>query len=744
MSFHFVFGDIMYHKTIFKDAQWIMPSMDTDSVFRKKFTYEGSGKAMINITGLGYFLLYINGKKVSDDLFTPAYSDYHPRDTSKFRYPIYDTMNHRIYCLRYDIAKYLDIGENCIGIMLGSGFYNQTKRMGEGNVTYGRIKLCFWIDLGYNQVISDQSVLFKQGFIKTSNLFFGEEHDYTDFDYKWNTISANMDGWCNSIICPVPQSSFHIQTFNSDRIIKKIKPKLIDRKDGCLLYDAGINITGYPIIECKEKNQTVIVECSERIDKDKNLDFTSIGGYKGQKGTMKYITDGILNQYHPIFTWQGFRYFTVTDNAKCDICHVVHTDAAVTSSFSCNSRILNWYYKAYVQSQLTNLHGCVPSDCPHRERLGYTGDGQLCCKSAMYCLDVKNIYKKWLDDISDCQDIESGHIQHTAPFNGGGGGPAGWGGAIVIVPYEYYMHYSDLSVLIKFFPKMILYFSYMESRCENGLVVREEEKGWCLGEWCTPGPTYIPESFVNTAIYIKLLMIAKDIAVLLKKQTESSYIQNLIDSHSKAFVNAYMSNLEHCFIFGTQGADAFAYDVGLGNNKTLEGIKRRYESLLTYDTGIFGTYILNRVLFENGLSDLAFSLLTNKKTSSFYNMMKSGATTLWERWDGDSNNHPMFGSSVRFLFEYILGIRQTKDSSGFDSIIIAPQKIEGLYKAKGHITCRYGKISVSYDTIEQSRDFVIEVPNDVMALFKYENYEILLKCGKNTISCKGGTNAGYY
>lgn len=724
----------MYHKTIFKDAQWIMPSIDTDSaIFRKTFTYEGTGQAVINITGLGYFMLYINGKKVSNDLFTPAYSDYHPRDTSKFRYPIHDTMNHRIYYLRYDISQYLNTGNNCIGVMLGSGFYNQTKRLGEGNVTYGRIKLCFCIELKNRYIYSDQSVVFKEGYIKSSNLFYGEEHDYTGFDYLWNTINADKAGWMNSITCPVPESDLYLQNFNNDCVIKNIKPKLIAKKDDCLLYDTGINITGYPVIKCHEKGQTVIVECTERIDKDNNLDFISIGGAKGQKCTMTYKTDGVTLFYHPVFTWQGLRYFTVTSNASCEYCNVIHTNVKNTSSFTCDNWILNWYYKAYIQSQLTNIHGCVPSDCPHRERLGYTGDGQLCCKSAMYCLDVKDVYKKWLEDISDCQDIDSGHVQHTAPFNGGGGGPAGWGGAIVIVPYEYYLHYKDKNILLRFFPKMIRYFSYMESRCENGLVIREEDKGWCLGEWCTMDPSYIPESFVNTAMYIKQLMIAKDIAKILCKEDQSELLQKMIESHSKAFKNAYMSKLEHTFIFGIQGADAFAFDIGLGDNRTLDNIKKRYESLLTYDTGIFGTYILNRILFENGLSDLVFKLMTNNETSSFYNMMKNGATTLWERWNGDSNNHPMFGASVRFLFEYILGIKQKKDSAGFDDIIISPAKIENLNKAKGHITSRHGKISVRYDTIDKSRKFEIEIPKKISAVFKYENAEIPLQSGKNTI-----------
>ena len=724
----------MYHKTIFKNAHWIMPSMDMDSaIFRKTFINKGCNKAVMTITGLGYFLLYINGKKVSDDLFTPAYSDYHPRETKKFRYPINDTMSHRIYCLKYDVTEYLKDGINCLGIMLGSGFYNQTKRIGEGNVTYGRIKLCFRLSLDDEYIESDKSVMYKEGFIKSSNLFYGEEHNYNGFDYLWNTENADTSGWLDSIETDIQQSELYIQNCNKDKIIKKINPKLIDHKDGLFVYDAGINISGYPVIYCEKKNEHIQVECAERINDDNTLNFISMGGGKGQKCTMKYITDGITNTFNPIFTWQGFRYFTVTDNATALECHIVHTDVKVNSSFSCSSSILNWYYKAYIRSQLTNLHGSVPSDCPHRERLGYTGDGQLCARAAMYCLDMKKVYRKWLEDISDCQDINNGHVQHTAPFNGGGGGPSGWGGAIVTVPYEYYLHYGDLSVLRKFFPKMLHYFEYMESRCSNGLVIREEEKGWCLGEWCTPEPTYIPESYVNTCLYVKLLQIGQTTADILKKFEDKKRISKLEQIHKKAITDAYMSKLESTFIFGNQGADAFAYDIFLGDERTLENIKRRYESLLTYDTGIFGTYILNKVLFENGLSDLAFLLLTNKKEASFYNMKKQGATTLWERWNGDSNNHPMFGASARYLFEYILGIRQKPDTSGFDEVIISPLRIKGLNRAKGHITCRHGKIAVSYMKSDQITEYRIQIPKNVNAVFSVGTTKKILNEGLNII-----------
>ena len=146
--------------------------------------------------------------------------------------------------------------------------------------------------------------------------------------------------------------------------------------------------------------------------------------------------------------------------------------------------MLNWLYEAYIRTQLDNYHGCIPSDCPHRERLGYTGDGQLTAETAMLLLDTKELYRKWYQDILDSQGAETGHIPHTAPFLGGGGGPGGWGCAVYQVPLAWAKIYGDDSLLVQGYDAILRWFDYMDAHSEKGLVVREEEGGWCLGDWC--------------------------------------------------------------------------------------------------------------------------------------------------------------------------------------------------------------------------------------------------------------------
>jgi alpha-L-rhamnosidase len=270
----------------------------------------------------------------------------------------------------------------------------------------------------------------------------------------------------------------------------------------------------------------------------------------------------------------------------------------------------------------------------------------------MLLADSKKMYRKWMQDIADCQDIYTGHVQHTAPFRGGGGGPGGWGGAIVFVPYSFYKFYKDKSFLEKYYQNMLNFLDYMELRSENGLVVREELGGWCLGDWCSPGnKNLIPEPFVNTYFLIKAFKQVIEISEVLGEDT--SELKSRLEKIITSFKKAYYSEATGTFCSSLEASDAYAYDIGLGDERTLKAIVDKYETLGEFDTGIFGTDILIRVLCENGYKDLARKLLTSEKENTFYNMKKHGATTLWENWNGEaSHSHPMFGAVVQYIVKY--------------------------------------------------------------------------------------------
>ncbi|MFR3483685.1 MAG: hypothetical protein ACLTXL_09490 [Clostridia bacterium] len=239
------------------------------------------------------------------------------------------------------------------------------------------------------------------------------------------------------------------------------------------------------------------------------------------------------------------------------------------------------------------------------------GDGQLTCEAAMLLLDGQAFYRKWIRDISDCQDRHSGHVQYT-PYFHAGGGPGGWGCAIVEVPYVYYRQYGDTQVLEELYPQMLRYFDYLDAHSEEDLVVSDQPGLWCLGDWCTPEPIQIPEPLVNTYYYVKSLHRVMEIATILDRPDDIVDLALRAQQKSIALVKQYYDPETGDFAGNVQGANAFMVDLGLGDERTLHNMVSRYESSGMYDTGIFGTDVVTRVLFERGYGQLAYDLLTSE------------------------------------------------------------------------------------------------------------------------------------
>lgn len=719
-------------------ASWIAADKKYQApVFCRKFQANQPTNGYIELTGLGYLEAYLNGRKITEDRYVPAMSDYEKRDFHHILYPNHDNFTHRIYYLRYDCSSLLCDGENILEIRLGNGFYRQCERTAEGTMHFGEeLKTIFAIEFldmnGNHIVLSDGSETVRESEIVYNNLFIGEVHDARRLhsEFLWDSVH----------VPEAPKAELCLQTCPADRVIRVIIPILIAEKDGKRIYDAGENISGNVLVVTKGSfGEEVQLRYAEHC-KDGELDFASTGAEfpcettGNQIMTDKFICDGQKRSFEAVFTWHAFRYFEVTGPIESVTVQVIHSDVPVTSTFACDCESINWLYETYLRTQLNNMHGGVPSDCPHRERLGYTGDGQITAKAAMLMTDSRLFYKKWIQDILDCQDIKGGHVQHTAPFMGGGGGPGGWGCAIVLVPYIYYKHYGELEVLKEAYEPMKKWISYLEQHCEDGLVVREEEGGWCLGDWCTLGKCALPTPYVNTYYFIKCLDILKEIAPILDKSEDIVAFETICKKLRESITRHYYDVESGNFCNNIQGANAYAADICLGDERTLQNLYEYYSDLGHFDTGFLGTDILLDVLFANGKADLAYQLLNSEEMGSFMYMKNHGATTLWEMWDGrDSHNHPMFGGCSRQLFQSILGIRQKEDCAGYSNVMIAPQIIVDMQFAKGSILTAHGRISVEWKKQKEGLSFVIEIPDDVCACFCYGDKEVSLKQGRQEI-----------
>ena len=656
-----------------KKEHWICGGAGCEApLFRRSFWLDRTERfqsARLEICGLGYFLFYINGKRISDQELMPAMTDYASVLGCETTYPVWEERSaHRCRYLSFDLLPYLKAGENVLAVRLGNGWYHQTERIAEGKFVFGLPKLWFELTLtdadGRQEWIeSDRQTLWHPGGLLKNNLFLGEVRDLRKEPEGWQYPGADLPGWKPAQPVHAPETLLEEQTCPPDRVIRKLYPVLIGEYDGRKIYDCRENIAGRVVLSCLgKKGECITVRHAEELAADGTLDFESAGG-SDQLQQDHYICDGRIQTLHPLFCWHGFRYFETEGSCEVLYAEVIHTDVAVTSSFSCSDPVLNWLYEAYIRTQLDNYHGCIPSDCPHRERLGYTGDGQLTAETAMLLLDAKELYRKWYQDILDSQGAETGHIPHTAPFLGGGGGPGGWGCAVYQVPLAWAKIYGDDSLLVQGYDAILRWFDYMDAHSEKGLVVREEEGGWCLGDWCFPASEekeQLPEAFINTFYYLHGLQEMMQISEKMNNKLPIRFAERE-KNVKNAFLDAYFDPETGDFCEGRAAGNAYGLALGLGDERTKKHLVEKYEALGRFDTGIFGTSMLLEQLFSIGAGDLAVRLLTNdSEAASFAHMKRNGATTLWERWDGrESHNHPMFGACVRLLFTQILGIRMT-------------------------------------------------------------------------------------
>ncbi len=664
-------------------AQWIACKDYETPILLRQFSLEDWSSARLCLTGLGYFEAYINGQRLTEDLFLPAQTDYQKRDTAHFNYPILDKIRYRIHYLQYDIAPYLRRGNNTLHILLGNGWYRQILRTAEGHTSYGaHLKALYQLEIatskGNVQICSDGSERYGASPILESNLFRGEVIDARQpicFDRQVQRTR-------------VPNSQLILQQCPADRVISQITPRLLFREGDTCIFDNGVNVTGQVAVTvCCPAGEEITLEFSENLNSSQtDLDPASTG----QLQQDRFISDGRQREFRPRFVYHCFRYFKIRGPFQEVKTLVIHTDVPAVSQFTSDNPTLNWLYTAFQRTFLNNLHGAVPSDCPHRERLGYTGDGQITAEAAMYCFDLSGAYRKWIRDIFDGQG-ENGHIQHTAPFQGGGGGPACWGGAAIMLPYQYYRFYGDKTFLDECYPGIRKWIDYMRSRAENGCIVREEPGGWCLGDWGSHTTPAIDPAFVNTAFFVNLLQLAETLAAAAGKPRDIPLFQTWQTEHKTALMARFYDPVSGDFCGNVQFANVFGLAIGLGKEETFAHVCQAVDTCGTQlDIGIQAMDLLIFQLFRQGEPDRALRAME----ILLHTMIERGATTVWEYPYRQelSNCHHMFCGMVRCLFSELLGIRLQPDGR---IEFAAPSLPTGMTRAQGETVLRGKRIQVT-------------------------------------------------
>ncbi|MBE9585947.1 family 78 glycoside hydrolase catalytic domain [Mucilaginibacter sp. JRF] len=710
--------------------------------FRKEFKAGKKIKrATAYVCGLGFYELYINGKKIGNHVLAPAVTNYDIRPLKKLLYPYDDQSTQRIFYNTFDVTNNLGKSNNTIGMLLGNGWYNQRDRTVEGYMWYDVPKLIFQLELTFidgskKTIVSDSSWKTTVGPLLSDGIFSGEHYDARIDLGAWNKTNYNDNEWRYAFLVKPPSGVLQPQTAPYDKVIRMLRPVFDGRdKGGVYLYHLDETISGWAAIKVNGMTGSQIVI---RYISEEGEDYSQVDTYI-LKGRGKEI-------WEPKFTWHTFRRIEITAkdvlmDAESLTIKDVHTDVKANGNFECSDTLLNQINRAYLRTQLANFHGSISSDCPHRERLGYTGDGQVAMESALLSFRMEQFYRKWINDIDDARNHKTGFVPHSAPFGGGGGGPA-WGAAYVIMPWLYYKYYEDTTMLNHHYAGMKQWVHYLHSRTDDrGIIIREEPGGWCLGDWCTPENIDLPEPLVNTAYFYHCLRTMSKVASLLGKLEDKRAFENMGVEIKKKFNDVYFDNVNKSYWQGRQGSDVFAlaFDLvpkadykAVFNNLVKHLKKMEYH----FDTGILATPLLLKVLSENNRDDIALKIMTQKNKPGFGYLLNDKNSMLWEEWSGrGSHAHPMFGSVVSWLYSALGGIKPGK--AGLQHFTISPQPVGNLKYCKTSYNSSYGRIRSEWKKSKNGQlTILIEIPVNTTADFVLPERKASIRdmIGKITLS----------
>ena len=677
-------------------------------LLRKEFTINKKVKeARFYGTGLGYFELYINGERVGEDYLSPNQTNYTTRPTLDTR-GIVVTDPFEEYLVMYltrEVESLLVEGENAVGVILGNGFYDMVRHwpaMGYGTPRFmGQIEILY--EDGSREIIaSDTSWKAERSAITSDQIFFGEHYDARLEHKGWATASYEDSAWQSAAVKKAPAGKLVPQNGPADRITKRYAPIEFETNPDHIRIKFPEEISGWLALK------------NIKAEKGQKIDIKYVTESPGN-GTNSYIANGSGDEsYHARFTWFVFSEVEVhgIDNLTAEQveAHAVNSDVDYAGEFTTSNDLLNTINKIWRRSQLDNMHGAIASDCPHRERSPYTGDGQVACVTVMHNFDAQTFYNKWLRDIRGSQ-TSGGYVPNGAPWQPGCGGGVGWGAAMEIMPWEFYLHYGDRRVLEQNFNAMRRHVRWMTTWVDSdtGLMLSHDEQQWKnLGDWLPPRE--LPRAEL---VHTYFLWQCADIAVraahsLGKDATEFEQIR---DNAAKAFHDNLYDPATGSY--GKYGSNVLALKIGVPEErkaKVVEALRQNIAEVNDHlDTGIVATRFLFEVLCDNGLKDLAYKIINQRDFPSFGWWIEQGATVTWEQWDGgNSHNHPMFGGGIGWFYRDLAGLR-VKDA-GFRSFDVRPVIPAGLEWVEYTHDTTYGQIAIRWEHKDGRFKLICDVP----------------------------------
>lgn len=722
-------------------AKWIEMDGDTNRYspsphFRKEFTVAKKvAKATVYVTSHGLYELHINGKKVGDQVLTPGWTTYGKR----LQYQV------------YDVSGQVTGGLNAVGAVLGDGWYRGTLAWGNNWAIYGkRLGLLMQLRIIYTDgteslVITDSSwKSHNDGAIRMSDLYNGEIYDATRKLTGWN-----LPGFDDSKWLPVKTGNYNNIIVASEgaaiRKIQEIKPvKVFRSPKGSLLVDMGQNMVGWIRLRVNGPKGTVItVRHAEVLDKYGEFYTENLRSAKCQ---IDYTLGGTGDEvYEPRFTFMGFRYLEIkgfpgTLTADNITGVVVHSDMPVTGDYVSSNALLNQLQHNIQWGQRGNFVD-VPTDCPQRdERLGWTGDAQAFSRTAAYNFNVAAFFTKWLKDLSLDQK-QDGAVPDVIPDvlnkqNALTAAPsAGWGDVAVITPWTMYQVYGDKEFLQNQYPSMKAWVEYIRMKAGDSYIWKGGSK---YGDWLFYHPPvnnhseadgFTEHDFISTAFFAYSADLLSKTAKVLGNSADEKTYSDLFEKIKSVFIREYVTPAGR---IGTNSQTS--YVLALMFNLLPEAQKPAAAKLLVDDirgrrnhlsTGFLGTPFLCHVLTQNGYTDVAYDLLLQESYPSWLYPVKMGATTIWERWDGqkpdstfqdagmNSFNHYAYGAIGDWMYRVSAGIETL--TPGYRNLLIYPRVTQRLGLSKASFESSYGRIVSGWERKEGKLYFTIVIPPNAKA-----------------------------
>ncbi len=654
-------------------------------------------RAVVYASALGLYELHINGKRVGEDYFTPGWTDYPTR----------------VYYQTYEVTDLIKKGSNAMGAILADGWYAGYLGFGKKREHYGsKPRLFVQLEIEYEnghiqKVVTDGTWKAGYGPILESDFLMGETVDGRKEMPGWDTAGFDDSSWETVAVTDKSEGIGIVQSYPGETVQKilEIKPKkLTEPEEGVYVFDMGQNFAGWVRLKVNGKAGTkVVLRFAEMLNPDGTIYTENL---RAARCTDTYILKGTGKEFwEPQFTFHGFRYVEVTGypgkpgiDAITGV--VVHSAIPPAGSFECSSAMVNQLFSNIVWSQRGNFIE-IPTDCPQRdERLGWTGDAQIFIRTATYNMDVSAFFTKWLVDLEDAQSDEGGFPDVAPRKVAMGDGTAAWGDAGVICPWTIYEVYGDKRVIERHYESMKKWISYLRKNSKDLL---RPAKGY--GDWVSIASN-TPKDVIATAYFAYSTHLVSKAAAALGKEDDADRYEELFEQIKNTFNRAYVSEdgrikgeTQTCYLLGLY------FDL-LPEDKREPATRHLIEAIRKKDwhlsTGFVGLSYLVPTLADTGHLDIAYRLLNNDTFPSWGYSIKNGATTIWERWDGwteekgfqtpgmNSFNHYAFGSIGRWLFGTVAGI--DTDGPGYKRIIIRPRPGGGLDYAKASYKSINGKI----------------------------------------------------